>query len=1394
MDLDTDEHLLPAGSTGPNLNIRLYNPLTQASGVAETIPGHRELPSALPDTGENEVIGGCAAEHLDCLFYFVWNSGGRHSLCRFNCRTQVATLELEWAGLNLSREHRIHSAQVVEQTIYWTDNRNEPRKLNLEHLAAEPALYERLRRGESHFLDLLRRGPQYPLTAGLRYDDTRAEQQLLPRRALQFTYRYVYVHGETSVFAPYSAMLPFKPVRPYFNVADLVVPATEQVGELVKTVELAVRIGDTGSVRVIASLPRAQVLGQAAHAYYGDVAGEAVESAAVIKPYDYVPRRSRALGYTSNRLFLAGNEEGQERPRVALTVTPVTDSLPTAPQDQVYCAELRFDAERGSDRALPIVLTLGYFLLDYAREGHPYDYYYPISVRNFGLLGGESSFLEGWRRVAADAVPPGSPLYRDGVAATGILDYRQARYTAQELQALAEAVFERLKSRHVRALVRFELRLTAQPNFPLRESLGQAANRRVFKANSVRRVGVQFYDWAGRTPGVSLGVVPFQVGGRMEHTLPLADGIIGQWPSGVPASAADPLTTGLRWQLSSLTAPLEIPAWAASYALVGTPDLTASTFTQGVSCDGGYGSKDKTGQIVFKTQQYRSDHEYTLLNIANLYRQGLGYSFKDGDRVRVWARPEALLPENNDQTSGAGARVIALPAARATPVAHDVEVIAVIGNYLVLPLVNIGTRTKELYDQPPLDEEQDIPNLRVPYEIYTPYLQSETEPFYELSDRYPVVTDEMGRRAYGVTTGVVPGDAYLVLRRDYLLEGRIRAYQNKNVDGTDRSPATGLLGVTTADFTADTSDSMEEVNRLLVPDQFVLEIPIFRDGLGQNAVILVESPNPDDSSYTVWDKGLGRVTAELRDIKVEDKYSAIRFSNVFTQGAATNGLSSFEPLNEEVMPRETGPIRKLQAVRGNLLVIQELGAQVAYVGQAQLQDTNGKTLISISDRVIGSHRPLDGGLGTQHPETIRQLGGYVYGWDCIKGVAWRYANDGMTEISGYGLVGYFGNRRRAQLAAEPRPMAWFDRLHKEYVLHLGTNRTEEASTRETLVRDQFLRAPAATSETVLLAQWLVATGASVAAGQVVGYAQAGEPLAARPGAYGAVPTASVNGTLVFVLPNGTVVTPGQVVAIVRSDEGVRSEVRATIAGTVSDAQALGRVVYAGITGLLLIEGVLTDLVAPAAGVIDQVAAAGTATLPGGLLAGITRSVSTTTVTNAAGPGDPGPAAAFCEALNRWTSFYGTYPDYAFGVGGSVVSFRGSRLFVHDAAPADAANLLGERQPAYLTLSANDQAPAVKVFQTLALEGSAGWLAPELSTPEGQASYLEAEDFDTQEGEHYAAFLRDVNTPNVEAPLLEGDALRSTRLRLRLRHPLGADTSTPSPVAQLRAARVGYVRS
>lgn len=1087
LNFDADPHDYQPGDYPFALNVRLYNPLTQATGEAQALAGHRRYPAAMPTTGVNTVVGAVEAAHLDSVFYFVHNTLGRHSLCQFNYRTLTASRVLEWAGLNLHPDSRVTGAAVVERTLYWTDFRNEPRKLNLERVAQNPALYDRLKLAQPHFLELLRPGPQRALALVRQLEAGR--ENTLPRAALMASYRFVYDDGETSVLAPWSALLP-RPVtdeEKAHNVVRLTVPGAAGLSEQVKRVELLVREGHAGPVTLVASLTRAQVLIAPTYAYYGDQAGLALDPAAVVKPFDYVPLRARALAYVRNRLFTGGNVEGFAVPTATLATALVMGSTLEQPNGNTQPDETNQTV---------VVQRRSFTYQDEDGAGN-------VFIRSDSVVAGRWLYVSGVLAAPGSLYVPLSPPTSAHLAPypTGAtpVTWEALHHNNGNLgYGPSDPGFEEYGIDQTLTTTDWTI------TYPAAVLPGAT---RCFKSLGSYRFGVQYYDWAGRTPGVSQGT----------QAVATPD----------PFFALPQVAVAVRW---TLTDPSQIPAWAESYHLVRTRERRHSFFVQGKGRLG-YALPEtttagRTGSYLFHNDDV-AGVDSCLVDLSGLLLNGLGYEFAEGDRCRVrYALPAGGSPQLRDLHAD----------------------VAVLGTQAGGPYLRI----EKVPFRPTGTAGGATAFPEVTYEIYTPYKAGEDEPYYEVGPRYAVTEGPGGVRGWEATTGELPGDVYLTAREWYV--------------GAPRTPQPGKE--------------------------------------------IFEAMNPvDDARWAEWTQDLGRSTGVLRDMKEQDKFAAVRFSNSFTQGAATNGLSSFEPLNEEPMPREDGPVRYLQPVKGNLLVLQEQRAQSAYVGASQLQDIQGKNLISLSDRVVGSHQPLSGGGGCQHPETVRvdEKNGYVYWWDCRSGVVVRYANDGLTPVSGYGMVGYFGQRRRSQLAAEPRPVAWYDALHKEYVLNLGA------------ASDQL-------------------------------------------------------------------------------------------------------------------------------------------------------------------------GAAFSEALNRWTGFYSAAPDGAVSAGGGVVSFLGSNLYLHDQDADHACRQLGADYPAQVELAtALGQPKAVKVFATLVLEGDAGWHAPLITTPGGQASHLDPADFEALEGQYFAAFLRDENTPDADNPLETGDELRSTLLTVRLEHH--TPDLPPVPPARLRAATI-----
>ena len=63
----------------------------------------------------------------------IINIGFNNTIHRYNIDTDTTTLLVRGAFLNFHQDFRIHGINLIENLLFWTDNRNQPRKINVEN-------------------------------------------------------------------------------------------------------------------------------------------------------------------------------------------------------------------------------------------------------------------------------------------------------------------------------------------------------------------------------------------------------------------------------------------------------------------------------------------------------------------------------------------------------------------------------------------------------------------------------------------------------------------------------------------------------------------------------------------------------------------------------------------------------------------------------------------------------------------------------------------------------------------------------------------------------------------------------------------------------------------------------------------------------------------------------------------------------------------------------------------------------------------------------------------------------------------------------------------------------------------------------------------------------------
>jgi hypothetical protein len=147
MNQDLDDRLVPIGEYRSAQNVSIAKSEGQDVGALENILGNDLVSTfTLPANTYNvEIIGYCMDIQHDRIIVFMTNyvdtssdtlsnfspSGAYHGIGVYNINTTVSNVIVTGRFLNFSKTHEIYGVNVLDDLLFWTDNRNQPRKINL---------------------------------------------------------------------------------------------------------------------------------------------------------------------------------------------------------------------------------------------------------------------------------------------------------------------------------------------------------------------------------------------------------------------------------------------------------------------------------------------------------------------------------------------------------------------------------------------------------------------------------------------------------------------------------------------------------------------------------------------------------------------------------------------------------------------------------------------------------------------------------------------------------------------------------------------------------------------------------------------------------------------------------------------------------------------------------------------------------------------------------------------------------------------------------------------------------------------------------------------------------------------------------------------------------------
>jgi hypothetical protein len=887
----------------------------------EGVPGTTSITqSVYPPYGTNICIGSCVDIEGQRLLWFVYNTFSDHGIYAFDfatSRTYAVLYDSQVeGGLNFDKNHRIDkNCKVNQGLLYWTDNYNEPKKINIDSgIKLNYPSYVTDARAYTSFTDsyeimLIRRPPAYAPSIVKQYNSGFINN-FIANRSWLFAWQYVYFDGEESVLGEYSVASMLNLVElgtsELYNHIYCTLSLLEKIPQTARIIRLVAKDELTNSANVIKTFDKlideqpfiAHNNGttQLSFDYYGDVTGATIPSSISSKPFDSVPLLSNTMESATNRIFLANNLSGYD--------TPTTTSLAVSQTTAIAGSNKRFFKSESS-------YQLGVAFYDKARRKSgvitngsnitttPPKVFTPNSNFNVIPIIANYDFAVD-NNFEFDVVQLGNFTASGGAPGNGTAFVATSSFVASMYVNIIGNVTALTPGFTV-----FRIRILKNYSIVIAEQFIDTAS-----------MGLPYYF----NSTLSLSSYSITIGDVFQVQF-ISAGIcqlecLGGSPFTIATSSTANNVKTLDWSLNNNNRLNEIPDWAYYYSILRTGNLKTRYFIDSYSSTNKYASKNvTTGLYTYSDTWNATTTSAVAIDTTILLQSGLGYNYTEGDVC-------VLVDTNNAR--------------------YELPVIGQDGAYILLKSAYLVTNLAA------------IPYI---YEIYTPYIKGENEPFYEVGNIYPITNGGTVNRQYSTLSGSLIGDVFVFQRQ---FNSTVYYYVEA------MSP-----------------------NDLFYRNWFTDQgFPNFVILLGQNR--------------------------NEHEIRYSNAYAAGTQSNGLSTFEALNyktiplGTGSIQKLQLASKTTEQGVV---------MLSIGSLQTASCYLGETQLVGASANSSIIADTSVIGTVNVLKGMFGTTAPETVVEYLGVIFWYDLNNGTIVQYSSNGLFPVSSYKQEKLFKNYAKGYLAA-----------------------------------------------------------------------------------------------------------------------------------------------------------------------------------------------------------------------------------------------------------------------------------------------------------------------------------------------------------------------------------------
>ena len=378
MNKDLDDRLLPEGEYRDAQNIEVLKPDGSNVGVIQNAAGNTIAHTTLGLSSDVEVIGTYFDEKNKRIYWFVTDNNDLsatdwyidsgltqprfHAIYYYDADPSSATFKTAKAivtgrFLKFSKKYKITGVAMIDDLLFWTDNKNQPRRINVVKAIGDVDFYNNELK-----ISLAKYAPYTPVVFMTENDiagtstmsnDATLENDYIEEEFVRFSYRYKFNDNEYSVLAPFTQIAfqhSYKSGTDYGTFNEAAEARAYQSTELdgminhvntavlgielpsinpnadfeIKEVEIIIKESDSTVARIVETktLTDASITSTFyTYTYKSDTPQETLPEDQITRVFDNVPTKAKALDIVGNRLVFGNYSQNITVPTLDYTVS-----------------------------------------------------------------------------------------------------------------------------------------------------------------------------------------------------------------------------------------------------------------------------------------------------------------------------------------------------------------------------------------------------------------------------------------------------------------------------------------------------------------------------------------------------------------------------------------------------------------------------------------------------------------------------------------------------------------------------------------------------------------------------------------------------------------------------------------------------------------------------------------------------------------------------------------------------------------------------------------------------------------------------------------------------------------------------------------------------------------